>query len=227
MNAVKCPGCGRSIQPEETSCSGCGRNFKRTKGKPLTLQFIVESEKISSFNSFINALSEYVRKNYDINDFSYGMTNVLDEEGKNAGYTRVLMHVTEDNDIMEFIGDWVDNKLGDLDLYNMSKLYKEKYTSFTERHVCPECKGTGKLMKEQSKERCSCQNGYIYTKNICSSCKGRGGYLLGIIKCTACGGNGVLITKRKCLTCGGSGYSRQDGYVQTLCASCNGTGYLD
>jgi rRNA maturation endonuclease Nob1 len=166
MHDIKCPGCGKSIQPEDSSCPECGRSIKKTKGKPLTLQFIVETDKMSSFSNFINELSEHIRKNYDINNFSYSQSNVLDEEGGNAGFTRVLMNITEDEDILEFIGDWVDNKLQDLNLYKNSEIYKAKFKANTERRACPSCSGTGKVIEEQKKEKCACQNGYIYTRNI-------------------------------------------------------------
>lgn len=227
MQDFKCPSCGKSIQLEDSSCPGCGRSIKRTMGKPLTLQFIVESKDMGSFTGFINELSEYIGRNYDINDFSYSMSDVIDDEGRNTGFVRVLMNITEDSNLLEFIGDWIDNKLKDLNLYKNSEVYKKKNKAHTEKRACPNCGGTGKVTEEQRKVKCTCQNGYIYTRNLCPSCKGKGSSMLGLLKCRSCNGAGVIVGKRKCLSCGGSGYSKPGGFAQVSCKTCGGKGYLD
>lgn len=227
MNIINCPGCGKKILSEETACPECGRKIRKIKGRPITMQFIVESEKISLFNSFIHGLSEYIDKNYDINDFSYSLTDVLDGEGKSAGYIRALIHISDDRDILDYTSDWVDNRLTGLDLYKNIEIYNNKFKAYTERCVCPTCKGTGYVTEEQAKEKCTCKNGFVYTKNICRSCGGSGRYFLGILRCRQCGGLGAVILRQKCPSCGGSGYIKTGGYKKVPCKTCGSTGYLN
>lgn len=203
-----------------------GNNVKKKcTGKPITLQFIIEVEKTGSFNDFVNSLSEFIYQRYDNACFSYSVTNILDEKGRNTGYLRIRIYTVDDMDIKMFIDDWINNSMEDLKLYENIEIYNLKSRSLKKNHICPDCKGKGIIQKQKPREKCECKNGFIYSYKVCSACRGTGRQLLGLMSCKRCSGRGFCGYRYKCTLCKGTGYRPATAY-EVPCPSCEGSGYV-
>lgn len=203
-----------------------GNNVKKKcTGKPITLQFIIEVQKIGSFNDFVHSLSEFIYQRYDNACFSYSVTNILDERGRNTGYIRIRIYTVDDMDIKKFISDWINNKMDALKLYKNSEIYNRNSKTLNKNHICPDCKGKGIIQKQIPREKCECKNGFIYSDMVCPACRGTGRQLLGLLNCKRCGGRGFCGYRYKCSLCKGLGY-RPATTSEVPCPSCEGSGYV-